>query len=97
MIVTRTHVGRRTFLRGLGTVVALPVLDAMTPAFASTSKAPLRLSFKYIPNGAVLKNCTPTDEGGGFEFSRILKPLEPFRDQTLVITRAGPEGSRGAR
>jgi hypothetical protein len=86
MIITRRHIARRTFLRGMGAVVALPVLDAMTPAFAAPSKPPLRLAFKYIPNGAVLANWTPADTGPGFALSRILQPLQPFYDQTLVIT-----------
>ncbi len=86
MIVTQRHLARRTFLRGMGAVVALPVLDAMTPAFASQSKPPMRLAFKYIPNGAVLANWTPADTGPGFTLSRILKPLAPFHGQTLVLS-----------
>jgi len=55
-IITGKAVPRRTFLRGLGaTAVALPFLDAMTPAFAAP-KAPLRLAFMYVPNGIDMKN-----------------------------------------
>jgi hypothetical protein len=87
MIVTRKRLDRRTFLRGAGAAVALPLLDAMRPAFAATSaKAPVRMSFVYVPNGIVMDNWTPKAEGAGFEFSRILKPLEPFRDRTTVIS-----------
>jgi hypothetical protein len=82
---------RRTFLRGLGATIALPVLDAMTPAFASganrlAAKSPLRLSIAYVPNGIVMKDWTPQTEGAAFELTRILKPLEPFRDQILVLS-----------
>ena len=82
---------RRTFLRGLGATIALPVLDAMTPAFAApanrlASKSPLRLSIAYVPNGIVMKDWTPQAAGSAFEFTRIMKPLEPFREQILVLS-----------
>ena len=83
MIVTGRHLPRRTFLKGLGAAVALPMLDAMTPAFAKPVTAgtgPTRLSFVYVPNGVTLNQWTPSGAGRTFEFSRILKPIEPFRD-----------------
>ena len=89
MIVTRKHLHRRTFLRGLGAAIALPLLDSMVPAFASPAAAaasPNRLVFTYIPIGATMKEWTPTGEGSGYTFSRILKPLEPFREDFNVIT-----------
>jgi hypothetical protein len=95
MIVTRRHLPRRTFLKGLGAVIALPALDAMTPAFGAPAFAagrygatgsPLRLAFMYVPNGVTMADWTPAADGAGFEFSRILKPLEPFRDETLVLS-----------
>jgi len=89
MIVTGRHLPRRTFLKGLGAAVALPMLDAMTPAFAApvnAGTAPTRLSFVYVPNGVTLNQWTPSGAGRTFEFSRILKPLEPFRDRTMVLT-----------
>lgn len=88
MIVTRKQLDRRTFLRGAGAAIALPMLDAMRPAFAATagSKSPVRMSFVYVPNGIVMDNWTPKTAGANFEYTRILKPLEPFRDQTLVIS-----------
>ena len=92
MIVTRRHLPRRTFLKGMGAVIALPVLDAMTPAFAAGSASrgggtsPPRLAFTYVPNGVTMADWTPRAEGVGFEFSRILKPLEAFRDDTLVVS-----------
>jgi hypothetical protein len=88
MIVTRRHLPRRTFLKGLGAAVALPVLDAMTPAFAApaSTAGQTRLAFVYVPNGVTLDQWTPAATGRAFEFSRILKPLEPFRDRTMVLT-----------
>ena len=88
MIVTGKHLPRRTFLKGLGAAVALPMLDAMTPAFAAPAlkQAPTRLAFTYIPNGVTLQAWTPAAAGREFEFTRILKPLEALREHTLVIT-----------
>ncbi|HYO82522.1 MAG TPA: DUF1552 domain-containing protein, partial [Bryobacteraceae bacterium] len=89
MIITGKHLNRRTFLRGAGAAVALPFLDAMKPALASaatTAKTPVRLAFVYIPNGVTMKDWKPAAAGSGFEFTRILKPLEPFRDDLLVLS-----------
>jgi uncharacterized protein DUF1552 len=90
MIVTGRHLHRRTFLRGMGAAIALPALDAMTPAFASAATraaaAPRRLAFMYVPNGVTMLDWTPKTAGSSFEFTRILKPLEAFRDDTLVLT-----------
>jgi len=68
--------------------MALPLLDSMTPAFAgkSAGKTPLRLSVAYVPNGIVMKDWTPQAAGREFEFPRILKPLEPYRDRVLVLS-----------
>jgi hypothetical protein len=92
MIVMRKHLPRRTFLKGMGAAVALPMLDAMTPAFARAAalpKAPLRLAFTYVPNGVTMADWTPKGEGAGFEYSRVLKPLERFREDTLVLSGLG--------
>jgi hypothetical protein len=64
------------------------MLDAMTPAFASQAmrQAPRRIAFAYVPNGVTLADWTPAADGKGFAFPRILKSLEPFREQTLVLT-----------
>jgi hypothetical protein len=89
MVITRKHLPRRTFLKGLGTAaIALPMLDAMTPAFASAPKSPVRLAFLYVPNGVVnIDWWRPTGEGKDFQFSRILKPLESLRDEIFVLSR----------
>lgn len=90
MIITRKRLSRRTFLKGCGTVVALPMLDAMTPALGSVGraevKAPVRLVFVYVPNGIVMDDWTPKKEGKEFEFTRILKPLEEFREDLFVLS-----------
>lgn len=87
MMITRKHLPRRTFLKGMGTAIALPMLDAMVPAFAAANlAAPVRLSFVYVPNGIVMKDWTPKTVGKDFEFTRILKPLEPFREDLFVLS-----------
>jgi hypothetical protein len=90
MIITHKRLHRRTFLKGVGTAIALPMLDAMTPAMASISeanaKAAVRLSFVYVPNGIVMKDWTPKTTGQDFEFTRILKPLEAFRKELFVLS-----------
>ncbi len=88
MIITRRHLPRRTFLRGMGAAIALPMLDAMTPAFAlpRVKASPLRLAFTYVPNGVTMAEWTPAGSGAAFELSRILKPLEPLRRDVVVIS-----------
>src|SRR5262245_50454703 len=91
MIITRKHLSRRTFLRGAGALVGLPLLDAMVPALGWARDAkpqpPTRLCFVYVPNGMVMSSWKPARVGNDFEFTPILKPLEPFRDHTLVLSR----------
>src|SRR6185436_3236817 len=91
MIITRKHLPRRTFIRGAGALVGLPLLDAMVPALGWARDAkptpPTRLCFVYVPNGMVMPSWTPAKQGKDFEFTPILKPLEPFRDHTLVLSR----------
>jgi hypothetical protein len=86
--ITRRHIPRRSFLKGAGAAIALPFLDAMVPAFAraADTKTPVRMAFLYVPNGIVMKDWTPPTEGSHFEFPRILKAVEPFRDDLLVLT-----------
>lgn len=90
MIVTKKHLSRRTLLRGLGTTLALPILDAMVPAFGATTNggpvSPTRLAFTYIPNGVNYAHWRPVGEGTGYQLSRILKPLEKHREDMLVLT-----------
>jgi hypothetical protein len=90
MIITKKAIPRRTFLRGTNAILALPLLDAMVPAFAAASdlvaKPIARLSFVYVPNGVIMDNWTPATEGVAFELTPILKPLAPFRDRLLVLS-----------
>lgn len=90
MIITRKHLSRRSFLRGASALVGLPLLDAMVPALGwagdAKPKPPTRLCFVYVPNGMVMSNWTPAKQGKDFEFTPILKPLELFRDHTLVLS-----------
>jgi hypothetical protein len=78
---------RRSFLRGMGTAVALPFLDAMVPAFAAPAagKPPLRMAFVYVPNGIDMRGWNPEYEGNLTELPRILKPLEPMKDDILLL------------
>ena len=93
MFVTKRHLPRRTFLKGVGVSLALPLLDSMIPArtlLAQTAGKPLpRLGFVYVPHGAIMDKWTPATEGAGFEFTPILKPLEPFRDRLNVVSGRG--------
>src|SRR5258708_5022971 len=90
MFITKKHLTRRTVLRGVGTAIALPLLDAMIPArtaLAQTAaKATPHLGFIYFPHGAVMNQWTPTTEGSDFAMSPILKPLEPFKKHLTVVS-----------
>jgi len=93
MFITKKSLPRRTFLRGMGATLALPLLDSMIPArtlLAQTAAKPLpRLGFVYVPHGAIMDKWTPAAVGGGFEYTPILKPLEPFRDYVNVVSGLG--------
>src|SRR6184192_3300400 len=90
MIITKKCLPRRTFLRGMGAAMGLPLLDAMVPALSMArlnAASPVRrFGCVYIGNGAELGRWTPATEGAGFAFTPTLKPLEPLRDQLLVLT-----------
>jgi len=86
MVITKIALPRRTFIRGIGAAVALPFLDAMVPAMRAQTKGAPRFAAIYCGNGANMFDWTPATEGVGFEFSPILKPIEAFRDRTLVVT-----------
>jgi hypothetical protein len=90
MFVTKKHVSRRTFLRGAGVTLALPLLDSMVPAFTPirlTAAAPVRRFVGiWHPHGASPGYWSPLQEGKNFDFSYITKPLEPFRNRVVLIT-----------
>ena len=80
---------RRTFLRGLGTVIALPALESLLPvqaAQAASAGSAKRMVFVFMPNGANMKHWIPTSEGSDYQLSPILKPLEPFKQDLLVLS-----------
>ena len=84
--VTQKSIERRTFLRGLGTSLALPMLDAMVPAFAQAPAAPPRLGYVYVGNGIIHADWKPKTAGSGFELPPNLVPLESVRDELNVLT-----------
>jgi hypothetical protein len=91
----RRSLPRRTFLRGAGAAVALPFLDAMSPAFAASAKAPVRLAFLYVPNGIDMKNWNVARDGAlDGELPRILKPLDAFRGDMLQLGNLTHNGGR---
>ncbi len=70
----------------MGAAVALPLLDSMVPAFAAPLKPITRVAFCYTPNGIIMRDWVPEKEGAGFDFTKTLQPLEPYRDKVLVLT-----------
>ncbi len=105
--MTSPHLlSRRTVLRGLGTALALPWLEAMGPMTSwaantpAAKAAPNRMAFLYVPNGKNMPDWTPKTEGAGFELPAILEPLRPVKDNLLVLTgltadKARPHGDGG--
>ncbi len=84
------RISRRTMLRGLGTVMSLPLLDAMIPrplraAAAPVADAPRRMAFIYVPNGAYMPAWRPKTEGADYELPPALEPMKEHRDQMLVL------------
>ena len=99
MFITKKHLTRRTMLRGVGTAVALPLLEAMIPArtaLAQTAaKATPHLGFIYFPHGAVQNRWTPTGEGKIAEFGDILKPLDKYKAMTTVFSNIDNQAAVG--
>jgi len=93
--LTKNNLSRRTLLRGAGAAVALPFLDSMVPAQTRSPKGTLRAGFIYVPHGAILPQWTPIGDGANFKFSRILKPLEPFRERVTVVTGCAINAENG--
>lgn len=88
MILTRKHLPRRAFLRGMGTAVALPFLDAMVPALAraQSSKRPVRMAFVYVPNGIDMRNWTLDYEGPLGALTPTLQPLAPYKNDITILS-----------
>src|SRR5690349_13864089 len=86
-LVTKKALPRRTFLRGIGGTIALPLLDAMTPALSAKSlKMAPRLGFVYAANGVIQNQWIPTATGANFELPPILKPLQALRSEINVLS-----------
>ncbi len=89
---------RRTFLRGLGAAIALPMLDAMIPvralAAAAAKKPPTRMAFLFVPNGAHMPDWTPAAEGADFDLPYILQPLQPHKNELLVLSGLAQDKGR---
>jgi len=97
-MITQKALSRRTLLRGFGTAIALPALDAMAPAMNSSKipgKTPVRMAFVYVPNGLDMRHWTPTEEGTFTgELPRILRPLEPLRNEFNILSNLTQNGGR---
>jgi len=100
MFISKKHLSRRTMLQGAGAAISLPLLDAMIPAstaLANTAAAPnTRLAFVYFPHGAIMKYWTPAQAGSTFEYSPILKPLEPLHDYVTVVSGLRNKGGESS-
>jgi hypothetical protein len=102
MFITKRALPRRLFLRGLGVTVALPLLESMVPAMTALAQTPARPRTRfgaiYFPNGAIVDQWIPQQVGRGFEFMPILKPVEAFKDQLVLVsnlTRSHPGSQVG--
>src|SRR6266704_2189667 len=98
--ITKKHLSRRTFIRGMGVSLSLPLLESMVPAqtpLARTAANPqIRLGLCFMTHGAVMAKWTPEEEGA-LKLSPILMPLEPYKNRVVVISNlahkmAGPQG-----
>src|SRR5687768_15775275 len=99
MMITRKAIAHRTMLRGIGATMALPLLDGMVPALSALAQTPAaprqRFGFVYVPHGSIMREWTPAQEGRNFEFSPILRPLEPFREHLTVLSGLANYGENG--
>jgi len=91
MIITKKVISRREALRGVGTMLALPLLDAMVPALSAQSRTaakPIhRFGVMYVPNGMIMNKWTPLLDGAAYELTPTLSSLEPYRDQLLILSQ----------
>ncbi len=90
-MIRRVRLSRRTLLRGIGTTVALPFLDAMNPAFSAApsrlgNQIPVRMAFSYVPNGIIMEDWTPAAAGALKALPSILEPISEFRDDVMLLS-----------
>jgi hypothetical protein len=99
VFITKKHLSRRTFLRGMGVSISLPLLDAMVPALANAAntaaKPQLRFGGVYFPNGALPDLWHPKETGADFTFTKPMQALEPFRKQLVTVSGLTPSGTPG--
>ena len=90
MFIPKTHLSRRTFLRGAGVTVALPFLESMLPAqtpLASSASAPkIRFAGIFFPHGMAPGHWVPKSEGSSFDLPFIMEPLRPVLDQSIILS-----------
>src|SRR5499426_1995578 len=90
MIISKKVISRREVLRGMGAMLALPLLDAMVPALSAQGKTAAkginRFGVMYVPNGMIMNKCTPVLDGSVFELTPTVSSLAPYRDHLLVIS-----------
>lgn len=90
MFITKKHLSRRTVLRGMGSTLALPLLDAMVPAGRALAQTAAdvqpRLGFVFFPHGAVIERWVPEKTGREFELSEILQPVAAFKDKMTLVS-----------
>ena len=90
MIISKKAIPRRTLLRGMGAMLALPLVDSMIPALSALQKTAgkpaHRFGVYYVPNGMIMKNYLPTAVGAAYEMTPTLNPLAPFREDVLVVS-----------
>ena len=90
-MIRRVQLSRRTLLRGIGTTVALPFLDAMNPAFSAApsrlgNQIPVRMAFSYVPNGIIMEDWTPAAAGALKALPSILEPISEFRGDVMLLS-----------
>jgi hypothetical protein len=90
MFITKKHIPRRVFLQGAGVALAMPFLESMVPAQTPLRKTAAnpktRFTGIFVPHGMAPGYWVPKGEGKNFEFSMIMNPLEPYRDQTVIMS-----------
>lgn len=94
MLAVKKRLSRRALLRGAGCAVALPWLEAMQPALTPSVKRPPRLGFVYVPNGIIMKDWTPAEEGTAWRPTPLLEPVDNYRDRLLVLTGLAQRNGR---
>ena len=96
MIITKKHLSRRTFLRGtVGTMLALPMLDAMVPALTAQSRAAAAVPVRRHLHAerCVPRNVAPRHGGRRLRLQAVMQPLEPFRDQLVTVSKLRRRGA----